>query len=282
MAGRSPTVRRRRLASELRGLREIAGMTIEQVAERMEVSSSKISRIETARGGTPPRDVRDLLDIYGVTGEQRQTLLTIAREARQRNWLDAYSDLPFAAMADMEGAASSMRAYSALVVPGLLQTVDYARSIIRAIRIDLHQEEIERRVELRKGRQAILARDDSPALWVVLDEAALRRVVGGPEVQRAQLQRLVEATSIPRVTLQVLPFVAGAHAGLDGDFIIIGFEEDADRDVVYIESTMSDLYLESTDAIRRYNLLFDHLRAKALDPAHSADFFAKVAKELEF
>src|SRR6266699_11771 len=259
MAGRSPTVRRRRLASELRGLREAAGLTIEQVAERMEVSSSKISRLETARVSAPPRDVRDLLEIYGVTGEQRETLLSIAREARQRTWLDEYSDLPFAAAADMEGAASSIRIYSALVVPGLLQTVDYARAVLGAIRLDLEEDEIERRVDLRKSRQSLLAREGSRTLWVVLDEAGLRRVVGGP---------------------QVLPFAAGAHAGLDGEFDLYSFAEAADQDVVFIENTISDLYLESADAIRRYNLLFDHLRAKALDPAHSAEFFARVAKEL--
>jgi transcriptional regulator with XRE-family HTH domain len=280
MAGRSPTVRRRRLASELRGLREAAGLTIEQVAERMEVSSSKISRLETARVSAPPRDVRDLLEIYGVTGEQRETLLSIAREARQRTWLDEYSDLPFAAAADMEGAASSIRIYSALVVPGLLQTVDYARAVLGAIRLDLEEDEIERRVDLRKSRQSLLAREGSRTLWVVLDEAVLRRVVGGPEVMRAQLQRLMEVTALPRLTLQVLPFAAGAHAGLDGEFDLYSFAEAADQDVVFIENTISDLYLESADAIRRYNLLFDHLRAKALDPAHSAEFFARVAKEL--
>jgi transcriptional regulator with XRE-family HTH domain len=280
MAGRSPTVRRRRLASELRGLRETAGLTIEQVAERMEVSSSKISRLETARVSAPPRDVRDLLEIYGVTGEQRETLLSIAREARQRTWLDEYSDLPFAAAADMEGAAASIRIYSALVVPGLLQTVDYARAVLGAIRLDLEEDEIERRVDLRKSRQSLLAREGSRTLWVVLDEAVLRRVVGGPEVMRAQLQRLMEVTALPRLTLQVLPFAAGAHAGLDGEFDLYSFAEAADQDVVFIENTISDLYLESADAIRRYNLLFDHLRAKALDPAHSAEFFARVAKEL--
>jgi transcriptional regulator with XRE-family HTH domain len=280
MPGQSPTVRRRRLAAELRALRERSRLTIEQVAERMEVSSSKISRIETARVGTPPRDVRDLLDIYGVTGEQRETLLRIAREAREKHWLDPYSDLPFFAAANMEGAASSMRIYSAQVVPGLLQTVDYGRAVIRAIRVDLEQGEIDRRVEVRKERQSILTREDPPHLWVVLDEAVLQRVIGGVEVQRAQLQRLVEATALPRVTLQVLPFTAGAHAGLDGEFTILSFPDDADQDVVYIENTMSDLYLEHPDAIRRYNLLFDHLRAKALDPAHSAEFFVRVAKEL--
>lgn len=282
MAGPSPTVRRRRLASELRRLREANKLTLEQVAGRMEdISSSTISRIETARVSPGRRDVEALLDIYGVEGEQRGVLLKIAREARQKNWLGAYSDLPFAVQADMEGAASSIRMYSALVVPGLLQTVDYARAVIGAIRVDLGQDEIERRVELRKARQSILNRDDSPALWVVLDEAVLRRVVGGPEAQRAQLQHLQEVTAIPGITLQVLPFSAGAHSGLDGEFTVIGFKEEADQDVVFIEITMRDLYLERADAIRRYNLLFDHLRAKALDPAHSAGFFAKVAKELE-
>jgi transcriptional regulator with XRE-family HTH domain len=280
MPGQSPTVRRRRLAAELRALRDKSGLTIEQVAARMEVSSSKISRIETARVSTPPRDVRDLLDIYEVTGERREALLTIARQARQKNWLDAYSDLPLAAVADMEDAASSIRLYSALVVPGLLQTADYARAIIRGILVDKDPDEIERRIQLRRERQLLLEREDSPVLWVVVDEAVLRRVIGGPEIQRAQLHRLAEATAIPRVTLQVLPFSAGAHAGLDGEFTVIGFQEAADQDVVYIENTMSDLYLESIDAIRRYNLLFDHLRAKALDPARSADFFTMVAKEL--
>ncbi|HEX8858103.1 MAG TPA: helix-turn-helix transcriptional regulator [Actinomycetes bacterium] len=280
MAGPSPTVRRRRLAAELRGLREAKGLTIEQVAQLMEVSSSKISRIETAQVSTRLRDVRDLLDIYEVQDDRRDTLLKIARDARQRTWLDAFSDLPFAAAADMEGAASSMRLYSALVIPGLLQTPDYARAVIRAIRVDSAQDVIDRMVELRRSRQSILEREDSPAIWVVLDEAVLRRLVGGPEVQRAQLHRLVEVTHLPRVTLQVLPFTAGAHAGLDGEFTIIGFQEDADQDVVYIENTTSELYLESTAEIRQYSKLFDHLRAKAIDPAHSADFFARVAKEL--
>lgn len=280
MAGSSPTVRRRRLASELRRLREEAGLTIEEVAERMEVSSSKISRIETARVSTPPRDVRDLLDIYEITGPQRQGLLTIAREARQKNWLDAYSDLPFAAATDMELAASSIRIYSGLVVPGVLQVADYARAVLRAIRMDLEPQQIEHRVELRRRRHSFLVRGEYPAFSVVLDEAALRRVVGGPEVMRAQLQHLVETASISNVTLQVLPFAAGAHAGMDGEFTLFSFVETADHDVVYIENTTSDVYREDSDAIRRYNSLFDHLKAKALDPAHSVEFLAKVAKEL--
>lgn len=281
MAGPSPTVRRRRLASELRSLREAKGLTIEQVAERMEVSSSKISRIETAQVTTRLRDVRDLLDIYEVEDERRDALLRIARDARQRTWLDAFSDVPSEAEMDMEGAASSIRAFAGLVVPGLLQTTDYARAVVRAILIGLGQAEIDRVVELRRRRQALLERDDAPPYWVVLDEAVLRRVVGGAEVQRAQLQRLAEATALPRVTLQVLPFSAGAHSGLDGEFTIIGFQDDADQDVVYIEATTSQLYLQSTAEIRQYSTLFDHLRAKALDPAHSADFFTKVAKELD-
>ncbi len=255
-------------------------MTIEEVAERLECSSSKISRIETGRVNATARDVRDIIDIYDIGEDQRDELVQLAREARKKGWLHAYSDLPFVTMADMETAASSIRMYSASLVPGLLQTMDYARAVIRAIRLDLPPEEIDRRVEVRKGRQAVLSRDDPPMLWVVLDEAALRRVVGGPEAMRAQLHRLTECTALPNVTLQVLPFTAGAHSGMDGEFTVLSFVEAADPDVVFIENTMSDLYLEKTDEIRRYNLLFDHLRAKALDPAHSADFFAQVAKEL--
>lgn len=181
----------------------------------------------------------------------------------------------------LEIAAASIRQYAGLLVPGLLQVSDYAVAVLRAIRLDLkpQPEEIERRVELRMARQSILTQDDPPAVWMVLDEAALRRPVGGRKVMRQQLQHLAEMGSVRNVTLQVLPYTAGEHPGLDGGFSIIGFPERADPDVVYIETT-SDLYLEEADAIDRYTLLFDHIRAVGLSPAESTEFLASVAREL--
>jgi transcriptional regulator with XRE-family HTH domain len=276
----SPTVRRRRLALELRRLREAAGMTIEHVAKSLECSDSKISRIETARVRATPRDVRDLLALYGVTGTRQAGLIQLAREARQTGWWhQAYGDLPVRALVGLEDAAASISYYVQQLIPGLLQTEDYARAVLRAIRLDLGPAEVERRVGLRMARQSLLTRDEPPELWAVIDEAVLRRVVGGQEVMRQQLKRLAEAAARPNVTLQVLPFTAGEHAGMDGPFTILGFPDPADPDVVYLEHTTSDLYLEDPEATTRYARLFDHLRAESLGPDDSAEFFAMVAEE---
>lgn len=277
----SPTVRRRRLGIELRRLREAVGLTIDQVAKELECSESKVSRIETAHVRATARDVRDLLEIYGIDGEQRDELIQLARQAREKGWWhEAYSDLPVRALVGLEDAATSIRTYLDQLVPGLLQTEDYARAVIHAIRPDLTREETERRVELRMARQRLLDRTDSPTLWAVLDEAVVRRPVGGAKVMRSQLERLIEASTLPRVTLQLLPFSAGEHIGMDGSFTIVGFRDPADPDVVYLEHTLSDLYLEDSEAVRQYALLFDHLRADALSPDDSVTFFAKVAEEL--
>ncbi len=266
---------------ELRRFREAAGLTIEQVAERLECSHSKISRIETAHVSATPRDVRDMLEIYGVSGDQREALIQIAREARQRGWWHAYGDvIKESAYVGLEVAAASIRSYGVILVPGLLQTTEYARAVARAVRPDLRPEQIERQVELRMARQAILTQDDPPALWAVVDEAVLRRSVGEHGVMGEQLRRLIEAAELPTVTLQVLPSAAGEHAGMDGAFTILSFPESADRDVVYLENATSDLYLESTEEIRRYTLLFDHLRAAALSPDDSTALLTKLVKEL--
>lgn len=277
----SPTVRRRRLGFELRQLREAAGLTIDRVAEALEFSESKISRIETARVSATPRDVRGMLELYGVSGGQRDALIQIARETREKGWWQAYSDVPIVpAYVGLEVAAASIRIYQSLVVPGLLQTVEYARAVIRSVFPELHPEEVERRVELRMARQALLTQDDPLSLWVILDEAALRRRIGGSEVMREQLRHLTESATPPTVTLQVLPFAAGGHAGIDGAFTILGFPEPADPDVVYLDHAGGDLYLESAHEIQRYALLFDHLRAAALKPEDSMDFLTALTKEL--
>jgi transcriptional regulator with XRE-family HTH domain len=281
MPVRSPTLRRRRLGMELRRLREAAHLTIEQVAKELEVSDSKISRIETGQVGATPRDVRDILEIYGAPEDQRGELIQIAREARQRAWWHAYTDLPLSAFVGLEAAASSMSTYAALVLPGLFQTRDYARAILAGIHHNLTSEEIERQVELRMERQSLLTAADPPKLWVVIDEAAVRRRVGGPEVMQEQLEQLIRIGLLPHVTLQALPFANGEHPGLDGTFLIIGFPEQADPNMVYIEHAFAkDLYVEDSSVVQSYDVLFDHLRAAALSPNESAAFFKRALEQL--
>jgi transcriptional regulator with XRE-family HTH domain len=278
-ARRSPTVRRRRLGMELRRLREEADYTLERVAESLECSDSKISRIETGQVGATPRDVRDMLELYGVNGKQRDELMQLAREGRQRGWWNTFDDQVIRTLIGFEAAATSVHVYEAMVVPGLLQTVDYATAVIGAVRPGLRPEEIERRVEVRTARQRDLTQADPPALWVIIDEAALRRPVGGREVMREQLGRLIDAAAWPTVTLQVLPLDAAEHAGMDGSFTIYEFSE-PDPGVVYLENATSDLYLETPEELRRYTRLFDHLRAAALKPKNSCEFLTELAGEL--
>jgi transcriptional regulator with XRE-family HTH domain len=276
---RSPTIRRRRLGAELRRRRESAGVTIENVADRMECSASKISRIETGHTSATPRDVRDMLGIYGVSGDECEELVQISREARQKGWWHPYSTVLTGAYVGLEAAADSIRAYEQQVVPGLLQTEEYARAMIRAARPDISANEVERRVSVRLGRQSLLTQDDPIDLWVVLDEAVVSRPVGGDAVMRAQLQRLVEAADLPNVTIQVLPFEAGAHAGMDGTFAILDFPEPGDPDVVFAENATGGLFLEKVDELRKYIFIFDHIRAAALRPEESVALIMKLAEE---
>jgi transcriptional regulator with XRE-family HTH domain len=265
----SPTVRKRRLARVLRQLRDDAGLTIEQVAEKLEISASTVSRMETAQVGVRPRDLEYLLEMYGVTGGRRDELLQIARERRQQPWWQEFRDLPSIALAGLEADAASIWQFSAFLVPGLLQTEDYAREVLRAIRLQDGPEEIERLVTLRMDRQALLTGTEPPEYWVVLDEAILQRPIGGPTVMVRQLQRLIDASELPNVTLQVLPFSSGAHAGMDGEFTLLRYREPADPDMAYVENTGSDLYIDNVDVTRRYSSTFDHLRAAALQPSES-------------
>jgi transcriptional regulator with XRE-family HTH domain len=276
---RSPTIRRRRLGAELRRRREFAGVTIESVADRLECSASKISRIETGHTSATPRDVRDMLGIYGVSGDECEELVQISREARQKGWWHPYSAVLTGAYVGLEAAADSIRAYEQQVVPGLLQTEDYARAMIRAARPDITANEVERRVSVRMGRQALLTQDDPIDLWVVLDEAVVSRPVGGHAVMRAQLQRLADAADLPNVTIQILPFEAGAHAGMDGTFAILDFPEPGDPDVVYAENATGGLFLEKGDELRKYIFIFDHIRAAALRPEESVALVMKLAEE---
>ncbi|WP_424185684.1 helix-turn-helix domain-containing protein [Actinokineospora sp. G85] len=278
--GHSPTVRRRRLASELRRFREAAALTIDEVGEKLECSASKISRIETGTVGVTPRDVRDMLELYGIEEDRREALVQLAREARQRGWWHAYNEVFTGSFVGLEAEAASLHTHQALLVPGLLQTEDYARAVIRASRPGVEEAEIEKRVKGRLERQRLLTDPQPPEYWAVLDEAVLHRATGGPEVMHAQLTRLVEAAAMPHVTLQVVPFGAGAHAGMESPFLILGFPEQADPDVVYVENSMSGVYLEEPSDVHRYALIFDHLRAAALRPDDTADMVERAAERL--
>lgn len=281
MTARTASARRRRLGAELRRLREDAGVTIERVAEKLECSHSKVSRIENGQVSASPRDVRDMLELYRVDHDRREALVQIARETRRPGWWQQYGDVPggIPAYAGMEVAATSIDMYMALVVPGLLQTEEYAGTVIRAVGPDLPASEIGRRVELRMRRQTVLQGDRAPRLRVLLDESVLRRPVGGVEVMRGQLQKLLAVTELPAVTLQVLPLATGAHAGIDGSFEVCGFPA-AEPDVVVLESAVDALYLESADGLRRYRQLFELLRGSANPPEDSRRRIAELLEEL--
>jgi transcriptional regulator with XRE-family HTH domain len=281
-SAQSPTVRRRRLALELRRLREAARLTCEEVAERLECSASKISRVETGRVSVSPRDVRDMLEIYGVSDGQRDALVQLARESRQKGWWHAYGDsvVPhFGMYLGLESAASEIRIYEVNLIPGLLQTEDYARAVISTGMVDKPRTDIDRSVALRMERQQV-TRTSMPKVWAVLDEAALRREVGGPEVMRVQLEYLRDLGSTRNVSLQVIPFRGGAHPAMGRPYIILAFDEDLDPDVVYLEDLTSALWVENVDEVDRYNVFFNHLRATALSFEDSAALMTAVLKEM--
>src|SRR6266704_2693014 len=278
----SPTVRRRRLALELRRLREAARLTCEEVAEHLECSASKISRVETGRVSVSPRDVRDMLELYGVPAQQRDSLVQLARDSRQKGWWHAFSDTiqpQFVTYVGLESAASEIRIYEVSLIPELLQTEDYARTIIKAGAMNGNHEEVERKVALRMARQPALTRDDPPMLWTVVDEAALRRRVGGAELMRAQLEHVLDLSSLKNVAMQVIPFGAGAHPAMGRPFVILAFPERADPDVVYLEDLTSALYVENVVEVDRYNMFFNHLRATALSFADSTRLITQVIKD---
>ena len=279
----SPTVRRRRLALELRRLREAAKLTCEEVADHLECSASKISRVETGRVSVSPRDVRDMLELYGVPGAQRESLVQLARDSRQKGWWHAYSDTMQPQMATyigLESAASEIRIYEVSLIPGLLQTEDYARAVIRAGMVNSPAEDIERRVSLLMARQPAVVREDPPKVWAVLDEAALRRRVGGAGLMRLQLEHLLAQAALPNVAVQVIPFGGGAHPAMGRPFIILVFPERVDTDVVYLEDLTSALYLEDVAEVDRYNVFFNHLRATALSFDDSSALITSVLKEM--
>jgi transcriptional regulator with XRE-family HTH domain len=271
--GSGPTVLRILLGAQLRRLREAKRISLEEAGSAIRASHSKISRLETGRVGFKDRDVCDLLTFYGVTDEQeRDAMRALAARANAPGWWHDYSDvLPgwFEAYVGLEEAATQIRAYEVQFVPGLLQTGDYARAVTRLGHPSASEREIDRRVGLRLARQAVLTRPTPPSIWVVLDEAVLRRAIGGADVMRAQLRHLIDLTQRPNVTIQIVPFYAGGHAAAGGAFSVLRFAEHDVPDVVYLEQLTSALYLDKRDVVDKYLMVMEKLCIEAATPAAS-------------
>ncbi|MEV0845285.1 helix-turn-helix transcriptional regulator [Streptomyces sp. NPDC049954] len=277
----NPTVRRRRLGQELRKLREGRGMTAEEVAERLLVSQSKISRLENGRRSISQRDVRDLCGVYEVEDMRIvDSLMQMAKDSRQQGWWHTFGDIPYSIYIGLETDAASLRVYDPQVVPGLLQTPQYAHALITGALPESTPAEIEKRVQVRMARQDRITSKDKPLrLWAVLDEATLLRTVGTDDVMRGQLDHLVDMSQLPHVTVQVIPFSVGAHPGLNGQYAVLEFPDTADSSVVYIEGVTSDLYLEKANEVEQYSVMYEHLRAQAMNPEDSREYIRTTSAE---
>jgi transcriptional regulator with XRE-family HTH domain len=281
MTERIETFRGRQLRKELLRLREAAGLSMEEIGQRLDWSKAKISRIETGRNRVTPSDVRLLLDEYGITDEQeRQVLMTLAREARKQGWWHNYTDVIASPYVGFEAEASALRIFQTQLVPGLFQTEEYVHALLRSARPALQPAEIDRRVAARMARQELLTRTDAPDIWVILDETVLRRLVGGPSAMRGQLDRLAEAAGLPNVTIQILPFGAGSHTAMGVPFIILDFDAPPTVSAVYLEHLTGELFLDKEPDIARYTLAFDYLRAKAIDPEDVPSMITGIAEQL--
>jgi transcriptional regulator with XRE-family HTH domain len=272
---RSPTVRRRELGALLRKLRTEKGLTVEQAAEELMFSMSKLSRMETGHGVATPRDIRDVCSLYEVTDEaERERMLKLAAEGKQAGWWQSY-DLPYSTYVGLEAEATAISDFQSSVVPGLLQTADYARAGHEGAMPRLSSEEIERRIEAKLTRQALLGQDEPPAFSAVLDEAVLHRMVGGPAVMSAQLGRLIEAANRPKVTIQVIPFTLGAHPGVESNFNILEMPSPTPG-VVFVEGLVGSIYLERSEELTRYRQIFERLQAIALSPKDTIALIAEI------
>ena len=278
-----PTVLRMLLGAHLRRLREAASVTREDAGWEIRSSESKISRMELGRVGFKERDVEDLLTLYGLDDEQeRIRLLALARDANNPGWWHRYGDvLPnwFQSYLGLEAAASVIRTYEVQFVPGLLQTAEYARAVVLLGHDAPGETQVERRVNVRVTRQRLLARANPPLLWAVVDEAALRRTIGGRDVLRGQIEHLLEVTKLPNVRLQVVPFDVGGHAAAGGAFSILRFPDEDLPDVVYVEQLNSALYLDKRDDVEQYLVAMEALCITALTPARTVSFLRDLAKE---
>ncbi|MEU8203605.1 helix-turn-helix transcriptional regulator [Streptosporangium sp. NPDC049046] len=279
-SGQSPTVRRRRLAAELRGLREAAGLTMEEVAQALDMSRATISRLETGKTARPrPRDIRDILDLYRAEDAHREAVMDLVRGARERGWWEQYKGVFTGTYVGLEAEASSIDTFEPLVIPGLLQTSAYTAELIRAS-LSYDPAELDKRVEARMRRQEILRRPNPPRYRAIIDEAALLRPVGDTEVMRDQLRKLINTHPLEHVTIQVMPMSAGLHVGMSGHFVILEFPDFTDQNVVYIETPTDNLYLEEPKQLERYNLMMQRLVADALGADASIAYLSELIDRL--
>ncbi|WP_214325511.1 helix-turn-helix domain-containing protein [Nonomuraea sediminis] len=281
--GSGPTALRILLGSQLRRLREGNGVTREEAGHLIRGSESKISRMELGRVGFKERDVADLLTLYGVTDDEaRAAVLDLVKTANEPGWWHRFNDvLPtwFQAYVGLEEAAARIRTYEVQFVPGLLQTKEYARAVVTAGSAGLGGEEISRRVDLRLERQRVLDKADGPIFWAVIDEAALRRPIGGAEVMRAQLEHLIEQMRQPNITIQVMPFSFGGHSAEGGAFSILRFPDQDLPDVVYVEQLASALYLDKREDVDRYTEVMERLCAVSTTPDETVELLRAIAEE---
>jgi transcriptional regulator with XRE-family HTH domain len=281
MAGRAnPTVLRRQLGAELRRLRELAGHTAAHVADELGWSESKLSRIETAQSTIRNADLERLLAVYGPTEQERSRMLALAGQSRQRAWWEAYGDsLPnaYEAYIGFEAEATAIFTYQCQVVPGLLQTAEYAHAVNQVEHPD-EPDLVNQRVSVRMARQAVLTREPAPRFWAILDEAVLRRSVGGPDVMRRQLTRLAEAAELSMITIQVLPFDAGAHRGWAGSFVVLEFAGSTEHPLAYCEGMTGGVIRSKPEEMRQYWMSFESLKSASLSEPDSIDFIRAVAR----
>lgn len=274
---RNPTVRRRELGALLRTLRNENGLTVEQVAERLLCSPSKVSRMETGNGLVTPRDVRDLCDLYDVTDEaERERMMRLAHEAKQQGWWHSH-DLHFDTYVGLEEAAVSTRYYHSTIIPGVLQTADYARAVHEAIIPALDPSRIDELVEVRMTRQRRLTQDKPSRFIVVLDEAVLHRVVGGRRAMAAQLSKLLDMSARPNIVIQVLPYDLGAHPAMESNFVILELPAPT-SDVVFVEGLIGSVYLDREYDLDRYHAVFQQLQSIALNPKDTSDLIVELCR----
>jgi transcriptional regulator with XRE-family HTH domain len=278
VTGTSPTVRQRELGTRLRALRADSGMTVEEVAEKLLCSATKISRLETGARRPSLRDVRDLCGLYMVDEPSSTELMNLARGAREQGWWTQYEDLSLDPLIGLEQAATSITCYSMYYVPALLQTADYAKAIIKAIAPKMDQEILQQRVEARMRRQQLLDGPNRPRYRVLLDEAMLHRPVGGSELMADQLDKVLEAARHDKVTVQVIPFAAGAHAASDGYFVVIDFDDPHLSPVVFLEGLTGIHFRERKDEIARYREAIEYLRDSALSTRDSLSVIIKASE----
>lgn len=276
MAEANPAVRQRELGLRLRELRGGLGLTVEDVAERLLCSATKISRIETASRRASLRDVRDLCQVYGVTEPEASRLMDLAKQAREPGWWMQYEDLGLGPYLGLEQEAATVTHFSMYFVNGLLQTEDYARAIIKAIAPQMSPRTLDERVEARLRRQHLLDLDNRPRVRSLMDEAVLRRQVGGPAVMRTQLNKILHLAHEDKATAQVIPFSAGAHASADSNFTFLEFGDSSLPSIVHVEGLISTLYQKRPAVVARYRETLDYLRDVALNPRDSLDLIAHV------